>query len=392
MPPASDVSPHLRPETVRGHDGFFRVVRRLDGAWTWLDPAGNECFACAVGGFEPTEGAPELLRDCGMNVVVAAPERAPSGVACVTAVDFVGAARPIHAPGVRLPDVFDPAWPALAYRRAEEACAPWAEQREVLGWLADDALDWGAATEPGRPSLLQVCLSLEPGFAAYHAAWEFVLALHAGRLADLGKAWGLPLSHREAIRECTRNDQALASRGYLRDQARWLGEMAQRYFLSTATAIRAHAPRHLLLGARERRSGVGVEAMAPVRTAGAFPLVDVPWIPWREIGPATSGPVFAGDFTWVARDFLDSSRGAASLTSVERMLRRGRASLRRLVTHPAVVGYAWECWRDRPGERPPFAGGLVHVDGGEAREHTELVADMNRRVATLRGTASFNAS
>ena len=32
----------------------------------------------------------------------------------------------------------------------------------------------------GRPSLLQLCLSLEPNFSAYHAAWEFALALHGG--------------------------------------------------------------------------------------------------------------------------------------------------------------------------------------------------------------------
>ena len=48
------------------------------------------------------------------------------------------------------------------------------------------------------------------------------------------------------------------------------------------------------------------------------------------------------------------------------------------------VGYAWGQWQDEPGEQPPFARGLVHVNGAEAREHTELLASFNRRAESLR--------
>ena len=67
----------------------------------------------------------------------------------------------------------------------------------------------------GRPSLLQICLSLEPSFAAYHAAWEFVLALHGGRLDGLARAWGTPMSSKEVVREFTRAEKGFTSRGYL---------------------------------------------------------------------------------------------------------------------------------------------------------------------------------
>jgi len=47
-----------------------------------------------------------------------------------------------------------------------------------------------AAARALRPSLLQICLSLEPSFPAYHAAWEFTLAAHGGELAAMARACG----------------------------------------------------------------------------------------------------------------------------------------------------------------------------------------------------------
>ena len=51
---------------------------------------------------------------------------------------------------------------------------------------------------------------------------------------------------------------------------------------------------------------------------------------------------------------------------------------------PAVAGYLWRQWLDEPGEHPPFARGLVHLDGAEAREHTELLAEFNARAEKVR--------
>ena len=67
------------------------------------------------------------------------------------------------------------------------------------------------------------------------------------------------------------------------------------------------------------------------------------------------------------------------------MLRRGRVVLERAARNPAVVGYAWNRWRDETDEQPPFASGLVHGNDAEAREHTELLADLNTRLPALRG-------
>jgi hypothetical protein len=75
------------------------------------------------------------------------------------------------------------------------------------------------------------------------------------------------------------------------------------------------------------------------------------------------------------------------ITTVERMLQRARVALERMARHPAVVGYAWGRWQDEPGEQPPFGRGLIHANGAEAREHTELLAHFNSRAEHLRRTA-----
>jgi agarase len=339
-----------------------------------------------------TEGGAEArLRRWGFNVVGGEGGRRLGGqeLAYLAAVEFCTAGPLIHAHGVRLPDVFDREWPRRAQDQAEAMCRPLAQDTRLLGWLTDTESGWA---QPGdeaeaRPTLLQVCLSLEPGFAAYHAAWEFVLALHGGQLAAVGRAWGVPLANREVVRELTRTERGLGSRGYLRDQARWSGEFARRYFSTTAAAIRAVDPNHLVLGCRSSRP------LGPaVSGTGVAPVLDVVLLDWRELpvvhpaaGAAAPMPVLAGNFCWVDRKFLSPATAGRwhELTSVERMLRRGRAAFARVARHPAVCGYLWPQWQDAPGEQPPFARGLVHGNGAEAREHTELLADLNARAEAL---------
>lgn len=386
----------FRAGTWRGAEGFFRVAQDAGGFWWLVDPSGAPFFVRAVHGFRPVaahgdgalpKDAAAQLRAWGFNSVGVS--HAPGagrddGLPVMASVDFCRAGAPIVAPGVRLPDVFDPEWPQLAAQHAAEMCAPLADARDVLGWVTDDELDWGAATPAGRPLLLQICLSLEPSFPAYHAAWEFVLALHRGRLETLARAWGVAVPNKETIRALTRAEQGLATRGYLRDEARWTREFARRYFTTTAAAVRAADRNHLVFGCRFARP-----AGAAVLAECAYPAVDVALPHWHELpapGAMPSQPVLAGDVCWADEAFLRPAAGDRSrrLTRVERMLKRARAALERIARHPAAVGYAWSRWQDEPGEQPPFAGGLVHANGAEACEHTELLAYFNARAETLR--------
>jgi agarase len=411
-PATTDSAEALRFETARGTAGFFRATQDAGGRW-WLVDADDRPFFCkAVHGVRATPANTEAsaspfavanadaatrLRRWGFNAVGAGGDGAgrDDGMAFMASVEFCRAGALIHAPGARLPDVFDPDWPRRATAHAAEVCLPLVNERRLIGWLADDLLGWAqanvhatpAAARAPRPTLLQICLSLEPAFAAYHAAWEFTLALHGGKLEAVARAWGTPLANKEVVRELTRTEHGLATRGYLRDHARWTAEFARRYFATTAAAIRAADPQHLVLGAR----GNG-PASESVFGACIAPAVDVALLDWRELPPASiaAAPVLAGDFCWAEPALYapPAAGRARELTTVERMLRRGRAAFTRTARHAAVCGYVWPQWLDEPGEQPPFARGLVHGNGAEAREHTELLADLNARAEALHRTAA----
>lgn len=97
-------------------------------------------------------------------------------------------------------------------------------------------------------------------------------------------------------------------------------------------------------------------------------------------------PVLAGEFGWTGGAFTGRGRADEPVgqTTVERMLARGRAAFERAMNHPAWIGTAWPRWADAGDRAPPFAEGLVHVDDGEAREHTELLTDLQGRVGPRR--------
>jgi hypothetical protein len=404
----------FRAGTLRGAEGFIRAGQDGAGRWWLIDAGGRPFFfravhgvraaaapvdetvggrAASAGPYAPDEHTSARLRRWGFNAVGVGGDGAEraDGFAFMASVDFCRTAGVIAVPGVRLPDVFDPAWPRVAALRAFEVCAPEAMNRALLGWVADDRPGWAqpragtAAGGAGRPGLLQICLSLEPNFAAYHAAWEFVLALHGGRIDALARSWGVAVTNKEVVRGWTHAEHGIATRGYLRDEARWSREFARRYFAGAAAAIRAADPNHLVLGCR-----FGGPVGESVRAEGVYPAVDVALVDWSELpapGAAAAGPVLAGDFCWADAEFRAApapGRGVRRWTTVEWMLRRGRAALERAARHPAVAGYVWRQWLDEPGEQPPFARGLVHVNGTEAREHTELLTAFNARAESLR--------
>ncbi len=384
----------IRPGVARGVQGFFRASPDAAGRWWLLTPEGEPFFCRAVHGVRragpegdaaPRRDSAVRLRSWGFNAVGLGGDTTgrDDGFPFMASVEFCAAGPQVLAPGVRLPDVFDPDWPERAAAQATAVCTSAVAVRELLGWVMDDSLAWGqGAPANGRPKLLQLCLSLEPSCPAYHAAWEFALALHGGRMDALARAWGVALTNKEVVRGMTRTETAITTRGYGRDDARWSREFARRYFTSTAAAVRAADPHHLLFGCR-MRAPVGPSVLAECR----YPAVDVAMPHWAELPvptAAASHPVLAGEVSWTDESFFGGTTGRERrLTAVERMLRRARVALERTARHPAVVGYTWAQWQDEPGEQPPFARGLIHGNAAEAREHTDLLADFNPRAEAL---------
>lgn len=427
-------------ESLRGKAGFVRVGQTAAGQWWLLDARGHPFFSRGVnlvsrngGGGPPgpyaaavtrlhgaedagifVKSVTDRLRGWHFNTLAAwtAPEFFDRGFYYTETLEFrkLVPETTIKLGGALLPDVFDPKWIEACGVAAAEACLPRRERADFIGYFSDHELGWAQPNAEGlfaqlkpeaagaarreRPSLLQICLSLEPSFPAYHAAWEFALATSAGDLPALARNWEVALVNKEALRQLTQADVPLLGEGYLRDNERFSREFARRYFSTCATAIRGHDPNHLVLGCRfggPPGSAVVAECVYPhvdILSAGDFhdnpaPRLDAYW-------RANAMPVLLGDFSWSGEYFTRRVPGGEprGRTSVERMLAKGRRALGDVIQHPAVVGYAWHRWADRPDDGPPFGPGLVHVDDREAREHTELLSDLNARAESLRRAAA----
>lgn len=376
----------FKGETLRGSPGYFRVGQTHAGQWWLIDPENRPFFAKAVHGVaadaEATDDPAARLRMWGFNTVGCGSERLAmdEGLPFLATVDFCAAGTPLQLGGVRLPDVFDSDWPRQARERAVAVCEPLIGNRELLGWITDDRPAWPTRPDERRPGLLQVCLSLEPGLAAYHAAWEFALALHGGKLETMAQDWAVTLTNKESLRAMTRDDRGIATSGYRRDDAQWSREFAKRYFSATADAIRRVDENHLVLGCRW-----GGPVSVGLRRECAV-VADVALVDYDDIGTMGKAPVLLGDFCWAEPRFYEAAASHRPLgpTKVERMLRRGRLGLSQAVAKPTVVGYAWSRWHDRAGETPPFGTGLVRNDESAAVEHTELLTAINDRVEELK--------
>jgi hypothetical protein len=433
----------FRPDSLRGTPGFFRVGQARDGHWWLVDPLGYAFFSKGVAGVNRSgridgrlpmpgpyaaamaerhggdahgfmRGAIQRLRGWHFNTLGAWAEPALSDQGMYyTEVLELGQTGPvIHSAGARVPDVFDPAWREAVERQAAELCARHRGSRELIGYYTDHALSWaqprsevmmenpGGRTAPAfpmesveaeRPSLLQICLSLEPSQRAYHAAWEFVLATRRGDLAVLARDWAVELPNKETLRQLTQREVPLTSAGYLRDQRLFAREFARRYFATSAGAIRAYDPDHLILGCRFRQSPGAVvlaECVYPnVDVVSAHPAGEF----WERTAQACHAvramPVLLVEAAWNGDAFTRPSvvRDVRSVTMVERMLKKGRAALEKVCAHRAVVGYEWAAWADAETDEPPFGCGLVHLNDREAKEHTELLSDLNSRAERLRG-------
>lgn len=424
----------FRPGTFRGTPGFVRVAQSRSGQWWFIDPEGRPFVSKAVAAVSRTgwaEGrssrpgryaaavdhlygvndpalfvrsAIQRLRKWNVNTLGAwtGADFYDQGAYYTELIEFRKVGPSFHSGGALLPDVFDPAWRDAADAWAKQICSPRKRSAELVGYFTDHELGWAqlhpeivggvipADAKVEGPSLLQICLSLEPSFRAYHAAWEFVLAPRNGDLESLARDWGLELPHREIIRQLTLAEKPLVSASYLRDQRRFSREFARRYFSTCSAVIRAYDPHHLVLGCR-----FGEYPGSSVLAECIHPSVDVVSIrPEREGWDRTAQtcfssngmPVMLTELTWADMAFarMPTKREARRLTSVERMLVKGRANLERLCAHRAVVGYEWSRWADSEEDEPPFGKGLVHVDDREAMEHTELFADVNARAESLR--------
>jgi hypothetical protein len=415
----------------RGAKGFFRVARATTGHWWLLDPAGKPFFyrgVCGInragtqGGRRAQPGpyaatvdrkynygeSPQRfvaatlarLRVWNFNALGAwcTEEFFEQGMPYTEITEFSREGAMIRGAGVRLPDVFDPAWPKHIDGIAARLCAPRQKSRQLIGYFTDNELGWGqpqtdaiwGAPEQMNlkgPMLLQVCLTLPPDRAARRAAWEFVLARHGNDLGQVGQAWGVALRDRAELTRLTDAKQILTSAGYGADHDAFSRAFARRYFQLTAEAIRRHDPNHLILGCRFGAPPNGLildECRAPfvdVLSANNY-RVDM-YGRMNSYYRARQMPILIGEFSWASPPFTDPKQlpEAYRNDALRHVREIGVQALERAAQHPGVVGYTWYRWVQKA--QGAFSYGLVNENDEPHALNTELLTAVNARLETI---------
>lgn len=315
--------------------------RTLTGQWWWVDPVrGPVAVAGVQGAVQSLGDAPvvDALREWGFNLL--APPVAEGF--CDRAVPHLhhlalrqAGDLAIRSVGVLLPDVFDPRWPAAV----EQVANAVRRTASLAGYVTDDELRWGAVAAPDapltRPGLLQACLSLDPAFAAYHAAWEFVFATRGGELAQLARDWGLALANKESVRQMTRDEIALDSPGYRVDLERFQREFALRYHRIVAESVRRVDPARLLLSAPLN------EVTPLVVRDSAAAHFDVLLVRQPGLGQGRAAELL-WEYNWSALAALPADADEPwGVSLLERVVVKGREELSQLLMDPHIVGYVW---------------------------------------------------
>ncbi|WP_404424547.1 hypothetical protein [Nibricoccus sp. IMCC34717] len=389
------------PGSIRGEPGFFRVGRSRGGRWWLIDPFDNAVVLRSVAGVRPLpseapgevwlRGAVQQLRSWNFTTLGAASRSVleGSGLYEVATVGFKRCGPHLRLGDMLLPDVFDPAWIRAVDERAREVCADGIARRDLAGYFTDDGLGWAqpdAEPRSRRPTLLQLCLSLEPPHRAFHAAWEFVLAPRRGDLQQLARDWGVTLPTQGALRQLTTEDVALDSPAYLQDHYTFTREFSRRYHATTAAAIRAHDPNHLVLGARWE----GFPGGAVLQEAG-YPHSDCLSVSgedpagWGALLAKLGGaPTLLVRVRWRGVHDPHEPMLALAASNFERRLREGCAALQELASHPQFVGYEWAAWADETATGPYDGSGLVRGHGEPPRDQGALLGALNGRLELWR--------
>ena len=342
----------FKPDAWRGSSGRHRVGQTQDGQWWWSDPLAGPRFMAGVSGVGRGRSEQTVigrLRGWGFGLLVppVAEVFCQRGLPHLVALELSRAGDClIRRAGVVVPDVFDPRWGEAVRQRVSLVSTT----ASVAGYLIDGELQWGG--DPGvaaplaKPGLLQICLSLDPSHAAYHAAWEFVLATRSGGLAELARDWVFALPNKETLRQMTQEEVVLDTPTYRIDLERFLREFSQRYHRTVGEAVRAGDGTRLGFSAPVSGS-TPVSVRAQAAASSDVLLVDQPGLGGGRVPEMVrvSGGVVA------ARALsLDGSPGMSGL---ERQLANTRETVLAWCRDPSVVGYIWS----------PYAGGDLLAQG-----------------------------
>ena len=239
QPPRADLDPYGGWTGLKGKPTGFFHVEQVGGRYWLITPDGNVYFMleCNWAG----RNAVPHLKSWGFNAA-----EADSGLPYTRDVKFFRSLdKPLpipkistYPPWVTFPDVFDPAWPDICRKRAEEVLGPHANDPLMIGYQLDN--------EIALDGWYEAVLHTEPGAPCRAAFVEVAREYYAARPDDLATDWAAfnvtKVEDLAGIKGDAPNIPGLVTA--------WYAVMAERAFGVASAAAKAVASNHLNLGTR----------------------------------------------------------------------------------------------------------------------------------------------
>ena len=311
----------------------------------------------------------------------------------------------VHRAGRLFPDVFDPKFDAHVRQSAHRLCSRWQSNPNILGVFIDNELHW-SPNGAGDDELLTLYLNLPPRRAGRTAAVDFLRQRYAD-FENLNGIWQTPAKSWEQFASLDTIEQSYSRPPFTADDAPerranqadpkraafsadsdvFAGIVADRYFDSTVSAIRAADPNHLILGCRFR-APPGVQVLS-----AAASYLDVVSFNFYGFDPseqieyyARAGrPCIISEFSFRAEDSgLPNTVGAGPVVTNQH--ERALCFERYVATalrSDAIVGYHWFEHADQPREgrhdEENSNYGIVTIEDTEYQEFVPSLRVANDR-------------
>jgi agarase len=143
------------------------------------------------------------------------------------------------------PDVFSPNFAPHCDRIASECCADLVDDPQLIGYFIDNELEWFSKSRSDQ-GLFEEAIRKPADHPAKVGLLDFLKSRY-GSVDDLNRAWGIDMDRFEELLDM---DLAPGTGSARADAIDFLGEIAERYFTITSSAIRKYDPNHMVLGCR----------------------------------------------------------------------------------------------------------------------------------------------
>ena len=289
-----------------------------------------------------------------------------------------------------MPDAFDERFAPGVDAAVAQQAAPWRDNAWVVGYFHDNELPWAGWGPGGELLLAEQALKLDRTWAAKR---ELVRMLQGkyGAIADLNAAWGVALASWDGLYDTPPTNAAQLGEAAREDLAAWLAAFADRYFGTTADALRRHDPNHLYLGCRfAAKSMPSVLAAARHCDVVSFNIYqpEVRREEWDPVVEPMGKPAIIGEFHFGALDRGSLHTGLGPVAGQEERAQAYVRYVTGVARNPCFVGCHWLEYLDEPvtgrfdGEN--YNIGFIDVTDTPYPELTAAAREVDFRVYELR--------